>query len=302
MNRKTSGNPIAEGYYADPESRFFEGKYWIYPTWSAPYEEQRHLDAFSSTNLADWDKTERILDGDVISWFTHALWAPSPIDANGKYYLYFSANDIQNDNELGGIGVAVADRPEGPFRDALGKPLIDRFHNGAQPIDPHVFRDDDGTYYLYYGGWRHCNLVKLGADMTSIVPFEDGSVYKEVTPDGYVEGPCMLKRNGVYYFMWAEGDWGGPGYSVGYSMSDTPFGPFKRLSVILKQDENIATSAGHHSFLQVPGKDEWYITYHRRPLGETNIHHRVLCIDRMHFNPDGTIRPVAMTHSGVERI
>lgn len=151
--RKRSGNPVFPGWYADPEARIFQDRYWIYPTYSAPYDEQTFFDAFYSTDLTEWTKVERILTMDDIAWARRALWAPSPIERNGKFYYYFAANDIQSDEELGGIGVAVADRPEGPYRDALGKPLIDRFHFGAQPIDPHVFLDDDRSAYLYYGGW-----------------------------------------------------------------------------------------------------------------------------------------------------
>lgn len=120
--------------------------------------------------------------------------------------------------------MAVADNPAGPFKDVLGKPLIDKIVNGAQPIDQFVFRDDDGTYYMYYGGWGHCNIVKLSPDLLSVVPFDDGTVYKEVTPQDYVEGPFMLKRNGKYYFMWSEGGWGSPDYRVAYAIADSPLG------------------------------------------------------------------------------
>lgn len=297
---KRSGNPLFPGLYADPEARVFAGRYWIYPTYSAPYEEQRHFDAFYSTDLVEWTKVERILTMEDISWAWRALWAPSPIERDGKYYYYFAANDIQSDQDVGGIGVAVSEKPEGPFRDALGKPLINQFHFGAQPIDPHVFMDDDGTAYLYYGGWGHCNVVKLNDDMISFGTFDDGEIYKEVTPENFVEGPCMIKRNNVYYFMWAEGGWGCPDYSVAYAISDSPLGPFERIGKILQQDPKIATSAGHHGMFQIPGTDEWYIVYHRRPLGETDRNHRVVCIDRLIFDEDGTIRPVQMTLEGVE--
>ena len=109
----------------------------------------------------------------------------------------------------------------------------------------------------------------------------------------------MLKRGGKYYFMWSEGGWTGPDYCVAYAISDTPFGPFKRIGKILERDETVARGAGHHSVIQVPGKDEYYIVYHRRPLDETDGNHRVTCIDRLYFNPDGTIRPVKMTFEGV---
>ena len=148
-----SGNPLFEGWYADPEGVVFGDEYWIFPTWSAPYDEQTFLDAFSSKDLVRWTKHPRIVSTNEIRWIRRAMWAPAAIHANGKYYLFFSGNDIQNNDETGGIGVAVADRPEGPYRDALGRPLIDRIVHGAQPIDQFVFRDDDGEYYMYYGGW-----------------------------------------------------------------------------------------------------------------------------------------------------
>ncbi|WP_336772959.1 glycoside hydrolase family 43 protein [Paenibacillus sp. MMO-58] len=298
-NNLTSGNPIFPGWYADPEARIFDGRYWIYPTYSALYEEQLYLDAFHSDDLVNWTKIERVLDKKDFKWAHKAVWAPSPIESNGKYYIYFSANDIQSNDELGGIGVGVADRPEGPFLDAIGKPLIDRFHHGAQPIDPHVFRDEDGQVYLYYGGWGHCNVVRLGQDMISLLPFEDGTIYREVTPKDYVEGPCMIKRNGQYVFMWAEGGWGGPHYRVAYALAESPLGPFERIDTILQQDPEVATGAGHHGYLQIPDTDEYYIVYHRRPLTETAANHRVVCIDKLYFNEDNTIRPVKISFEGV---
>lgn len=292
-------NPIVKGWYADPEGVIFNKTYWVYPTYSAPYEEQTFFDAFSSPDLVHWTKHERILDVKNVKWAKRAVWAPSPVYANGKYYLFFAANDIQNNQEMGGIGVAVADKPSGPFVDALGKPLIDKFQNGAQPIDPHVYIDDNGQAYLYYGGWRHCNVTKLSKDLLSLVPFNDGTTYREITPDQYVEGPCMIKRDGRYYFMWSEGGWTGPNYSVAYAVADSPLGPFKRVGKILQQDKTVATGAGHHSMVRLPNTDTWYIVYHRRPLTETDANHRVTCIDHLYFNTDGTIKPVKITQEGV---
>src|SRR5690606_3969731 len=156
----------------------------------------------------------------------------------------------------GGIGVAVAKKPGGPYKDYLGKPLIDEVINGAQPIDQFVFQDKAGEYYIYYGGWGHCNVGHLTKDFTAFIPFEAGSIFKEVTPKDYVEGPFMFIRNGKYYFMWSEGGWGGPDYRVAYAIADSPMGPFERIGTILQQDTAIATGAGHHSVIQVPGKDE----------------------------------------------
>ena len=296
-----SGNPVFPGWYADPEGIIFGQRYFIYPTYSAPYDKQVFLDAFSSADLVNWTKHPRVLDTASVKWAKRAMWAPSVIENRGKYYLFFGANDIQSDNETGGIGVAVAGRPEGPFKDHLGKPLVGKFHNGAQPIDQFVFKDKDGQYYLIYGGWRHCNIARLNNDFTGFIPFEDGTTFKEITPDGYVEGPFMFIRNGKYYFMWSEGGWTGPDYSVAYAIADSPFGPFKRVAKILQQDPKIATGAGHHSVISIPGKETWYIVYHRRPLAETDGNSRETCIDRMYFDDKGFIRPVIITKEGVEK-
>lgn len=291
-------NPVFEGYYADPEGIVYNNTFWIYPTFSAAYEDQIFFDAFSSKDLKTWTKHPRILDTNEVKWAKRAMWAPSVIEKDGKYYFFFGANDV-HEGEVGGIGVAVSDKPEGPYRDLLGKPLISTIVNGAQPIDQFVFKDKDGTYYMYYGGWKHCNLVKLKPDFTGILPFDDGSYYKEVTPEGYVEGPFMFIRNNKYYFMWSEGGWGGPHYKVAYAIADSPFGPFKRLNTVLEQDPEIATGAGHHSVIQIPHKDKFFMVYHRRPLGKTGANERVTCIDEMKFDKDGYILPVKMTFEGV---
>ncbi len=293
-----SGNPVFNGWYADPGVVIYGGQYWIYPTTSSGYDEQTYLDAFSSTDLVKWTKHDHVLDAAAFSWAQRALWAPSPVFANNLYYIFFSANDIQSDNEVGGIGVGVADNPGGPYVDATGKPLIGKFHNGAQPIDPDVFIDNDGSAYMYYGGWRHCNVVHLSSDLLDIEPLPDGSLYREITPEGYVEGPCMVRRNDKYYFMWSEGDWTGPDYSVAYAMSDSPLGPFTRIGKILQQDTAVATGAGHHSVLNIPETDDWFIVYHCRPKGHTDPNHRIVCIDRMYFNEDGTIKPVEISFEG----
>lgn len=303
QNKKnaTSGNPLFKGWYADPEGIIFGKQYWIYPTFSAPYNKQVFLDAFSSPDLIAWTKHSRILDTAAIKWAKRAMWAPAIVEKSGKYYLFFGANDIQNDNEKGGIGVAVADKPEGPFKDHLGKPLIDKFHNGAQPIDQFVFKDKDGKYYIIYGGWRHCNIARLNDDFTGFIPFEDGTIFKEITPESYVEGPFMFIRNGKYYFMWSEGGWTGPNYSVAYAIANSPFGPFQRVGKILQQDPAIANGAGHHSVIQIPGKDEWYIVYHRRPVTETDGNSRETCIEHMYFDENGFIKPVIITKEGVKK-
>jgi beta-xylosidase len=296
-----SGNPILPGWYADPEARIFEDEYWIYPTWSAPYDQQLFFDAFSSPDLVTWTKHPRVFEAAGTTWVKRAVWAPSIVRKDGIYYLFFGANDIQNDRQTGGMGVVRANRPGGPFEDHLGRPLIGAFHNGAQPIDPFVFQDADGSYYLFYGGWRHCNVAKLNTDFTGFVPFPDGTTFREITPQGYVEGSFMVLREGKYYFMWSEGGWTGPNYAVAYAIGSSPLGPFQRVGRILQQDPAIATGAGHHSVLHAPGSAAWYIVYHRRPLGDTDRNHRVVCIDRLQFDDKGFIVPVRITNEGVAR-
>jgi beta-xylosidase len=296
---QSSGNPIFSGWYADPEAAIFGNTCWVFPTYSAKYKDQVHFDAFSSPDLVHWEKHDNILDTNTIRWAKRAMWAPAIIKKEGKYYFFFAANDIQNDSASGGIGVAVADKPEGPYKDFLGHPLIDKFHNGAQPIDQTVFQDKDGQYYMIYGGWRHCNIARLKSDLTGFVPFSDGSLFREITPQGYVEGPFMFRRNNKYYFMWSEGGWGGPDYSVAYAVADAPTGPFQRIGKVLQQDTSVATGAGHHSVIHIPNTDDYYIVYHRRPLGETDANHREVCIDHMYFAADGSIRPVKITKGGV---
>lgn len=324
FSQKTAGNPVFPGWYADPEAIIFDATYWIFPTYSDDYGKpdlsanisaaqkqlqkntinpqylkQTFLNAFSSTDLTHWKKHSHVLDIQNVAWAAYSIWAPSITRKDGKYYLFFGANDIQSNDQPGGIGVAVADHPEGPYIDHIGKPLVDKFYNHAQPIDQFVFQDADAQYYLVYGGWKHCNIGKLNADFTGFVPFEDGSLFKSITPDNYVEGPYMFIRNGKYYFMWSEGDWGGPDYSVAYAMGDSPFGPFKRIGKVLQQDPAIATGAGHHSVIHVPNSDDYYIVYHRRPLTTTNGNHRETCIDRMYFDNNGFILPVKITKDGV---
>lgn len=295
----SAGNPVFEGWYADPEAVIYDDEYWIFPTRSLPYEQQVAMDAFSSKDLLNWTRHENIIDTAAVSWASRCLWAPASIKHNDKYYLFFAANDV-HPGEVGGIGVAVADRPQGPYRDLLGKPLINDIINGAQPIDQYVFKDVDGTFYMYYGGWSHCNVVRLSDDFTRLVPFADGELYKEVTPENYVEGSVMFMRGGRYYFMWSEGAWTGPDYCVSYAIADNPLGPFKREGKILERDEMVGTGAGHHSVIHIPGTDDYYIVYHRHPIGATDGNNRVTCIERMYFTADGHILPVKLTFGGVE--
>ena len=301
-------NPIIDGWYADPEGVIFGKEYWVYPTYSAKYEKQVFIDAFSSKDLATWTKHPRIIDTASIKWAHMAMWAPAIVKKGKQYFLFFSANDIQSklrngvkDDTLGGIGIAVSKNPGGPFKDYLGKPLINKFYNNAQPIDQYVFKDKDGQYYIIYGGWGRCNIGKLNKDFTGLIPYSDSLLVREITPPGYVEGPTMFIRKGKYYLMWSEGGWTNGTYKVAYGVADNVFGPFERKATILEADSTVATGAGHHSVINIPNTDEWYIVYHRRPIPNLDRDHRVVCIDHLYFDEDGNIKNVKMTFEGVKR-
>ena len=274
--------PVLPGYHADPHIAYLDGRYYIYPTtdgmegWAS-----NSFICCSSKDLKSWQNHGLILRlGVDIEWADRNAWAPAIATKNGKYYFYFSAAQC--------IGVAVADTPYGPFTDPLGKPLVARGQYGGQSIDPMVFIDDDGSAYLYFGQ-GNCNVVKLNDDMISYDP----DAVKKINPPGYNEGSFVLKRNGIYYLMWSEFDTRDPRYSVAYGTSDSPMGPFKKAkeNPILKA-KGLVKGAGHHSVVQVPGKDEWYIAYHRFAIPGGTGYKRETCISPMRFNPDGTIQKV----------
>ena len=152
---------------------------------------------------------------------------------------------------------------------------------------------------MIYGGWRHCNIARLKDDFTGFDAFCGWHTFKEITPKGYVEGPFMFITQWQILFYVVRRRLGRAGLSVAYAIADSPFGPFKRIGKILQQDTAVATGAGHHSIIQLPGTDQWYIVYHRRPLTETAANNRVVCIDEMYFDKDGLIIPVKITKEGV---
>ncbi|MDD4968532.1 MAG: family 43 glycosylhydrolase [Paludibacter sp.] len=303
-------NPVLDGYYADPEILYSEktGKFYIYPTsdgftnWSGNY-----FKCFSSDNLVDWTDQGVILQlGKDVKWATRNAWAPCIIEKkiNGqyKYFYYFTAAQQ--------IGVAVSDNPTGPFID-LGKPLIEKRPEGitrGQVIDQDVFTDPKtGKSYLYWGN-GFMTGAELNEDMTSIKQ-ETLTILK---PDNtFREGTYVFYRKGIYYFMWSEDDTRSENYRVRYATSTSPLGTFtisKDNLVIAKDTESAIFGTGHNSVLQIPGKDEWYIVYHRfnYPKGITQGdaagYNREVCIDKMEFNVDGSIKQVIPTHKGIDPV
>lgn len=288
-------NPVIEGWYADPEARVYNGKVYIYVTRSLPYEEQHNLDVIISDDLMNFEKKESILDMSSYKGASFAIWAPSVVEKNGKYYIVFAANDIHNDGEPGGLYIGASDSPIGPFRNIFedGRPFINKFYNGAQPIDAHFFKDGD-TVWLYYGGWGHLNVARLNETLTDLLPIseETDATIKEITPKDYVEAPCVLKIDGKYHLMYSVGNWTDSSYCVKAAISDNPWGDFRYYANIMKGNE-FAKGPGHNGVFSFKEKD--YTAYHRRPVGDGNCHHRTLCIDELKTE-NGRLVPVVMTN------
>ncbi len=285
---------IAKTYHADPEARIYNGKYYIYATKSRAYSQQKNIDLYVSEDGEKWKEIKDIIDMSTFPYAWQAVWAPSIVEKNGLYYLIFAVNDIQSDDEDGGLEVAVSETPEGPFVNHIGTHLIGRFINGAQPIDAHFFKDDDGKIYLFYGGWGHCNVALMNKEMNGFEPLPDGSMFKEITPEEYCEAPCMFRRDGKYYFMWSAGGWGDDSYRVIYSVMENPWDKPCCPETILSSDYSVAKSPGHNGYIE-DTDGQFYIFYHRRPLDKTIRHCRSLAIDRMNFTKDGKIEKVQMT-------
>ena len=231
-------------------------------------------------------------------WATRAIWAPTVIDKNGKYYYIFASNDIHSEEEKGGLEIAVSDSPVGPFRAIMDRPLINTFVNGAQPIDAHLFKDDDGTVYLLYGGWTHCNIAIMNEEMNGFVPFPDGDIFKEITPPDYVEGPCVFKRNGEYYFMWSAGKWTKGTYHVNAARAKSLLGDFSNYKTILETgDCDFANGPGHNGYFYIPEQDRYLMVYHRHHNGNNDGNARFMCIEDMPLDENGDIMPIKMTDS-----
>ncbi|MBQ6462437.1 MAG: family 43 glycosylhydrolase [Pseudobutyrivibrio sp.] len=316
-----SNNPLLGGQFADPDIDCFNGKYYIYPTtdgfsgWSGY---QFHV--FSSDNLVDWQDEGVILDlkqdADdkvvnekgveiaAVPWSDGSAWAPTIEEKNGKYYFYFCGNDTETNAKA--IGVAYADSPTGPFTVA-DKPLIsiktckDAGISMGQAIDPSVFTDKDGTSYLSFGN-GNAAIVKLNDDMISI----DSSTMANVSGlNGFRESLIITYRDGMYHYTWSCDDTGSENYSVAYGTSDKLGGKVNYRGMLLQKDvDKDILGTGHHSILNVPGTDDWYICYHRfmTPLGQVSGgfgYHREVCLDKLTFDKDGYMEVVHPTNEGI---
>lgn len=248
---------------------------------------------FSTTDMKNWIDHGVVLSLDSLKWASKFAWAPDCEYYNGKYYFYYPT-----DRDY--IGVAGADRPYGPFKDPLGKPLISRKTPGVIAnralIDPCIFVDDDKTPYLLFGQ-NNVNIVKLNDDMIS---FKD-TVRIIQGADHFVEAVWMHKYNGKYYLSYS-----GKG-KILYCIGDNPYGPFEYKGVIL---DKVNSGTNHASIATYKGKS--YLLYHNSDLffknnpkanktGLKKWYRRSICVDYLHYNADGTIQQVIPTKKGAEK-
>ncbi len=306
-------NPIIQTHYTpDPAPMVYKDKVYVYTGDDIPGYDFYYMTkwrVFSSTDMVNWTDHGSPISLESFSWARDRAWAAQCIERNGKFYWYICAQTTQNNMA---IGVAVADSPAGPFKDALGKPLITT--GSWSNIDPTVFIDNDGQAYLYWGNGS-LYYVKLNKDMVSwsgnIVEVPQtvesfGGVRTGRVPDNkdaerpkdvFVEGPWFYKRGGKYYQMFAGMSKGGE--CLSYSMSDSPTGPWKYQGKIMtEQATNSFTN--HGGIIDFKGKS--YLFYHTGLLPGGGSYGRASSIEEFRYNADGTIPLISATREGVQPV
>ncbi len=288
-------NPIIRDQYtADPTARVFGVKVWLYASHDilSPVEPEKKwfsmadYHVFSSENLVDWTDHGVILRQENVPWGKpdgYSMWAPDCVEKNGKYYFVFP--DAPRNGRGFAIGVAVADAPDGPFR-AYEKPIP-----GVWGIDPCVLQASDGKTYLYWSG-----MGLMGAQAKDDLTELAGTPVRldENLPQGFKEGPFIFEREGHFYltYPWVQDKT----ETLAYAMSDNPLGPYEFKGLIMAQSPNECWT-NHHSLVQYQG--EWYLFYHHNDYSPAFDKNRSVRIDKVLFNPDGTILPVTPTFRGV---
>jgi len=290
-------NPIIQtSFTADPAPLVYKGTVYLYTSHDEDDATEFHMlnwKLYTSADMVNWTDHGTVASLATFPWAVQSndAWAPQAIERNGKFYLYVPISVPQWPNRV--IAVAVADSPLGPFKDALGRPLIDK---AVGNIDPTVFIDDDGQAYLYWGNpdlW----YVKLNEDMISY----SGDIVKvDSKPENYQEGPWFYKRNGKYYMVYAshccpEG--------IGYAMSNSPTGPWEYKGMIMEPD---ARSSGNHpGIIDFKGNSYVFGFNYFLNFSLTNVHRerRSVCAAKFTYNPDGTVPTVPWwNREGVSQI
>ncbi len=290
---QSKGNPIiTHEYTADPAAMVKGDTLWLYAghDFAGGQKNYKMKDwlVYSTTDLKNWTEYPVPLKIGDFAWAKSGdAFAAQVIARNGKYYWYVSTN-------WSGIGVAVADRPEGPFKDALGKPLLtnkDCFastHSWAC-IDPAVFIDDDGQAWIFWGN-RECYYAKLKPNMIEI----DGPVKKIDFKDfNFTEAPWIHKYKNKYYLSYASAF----PEKIAYATADQIEGPYEYKGILNEIAGNSNTN--HQAIVEFKGK--WYFIYHNGAIEtEGSSFSRSICIDDLEYHPDGNIKRIVMTTEGVE--
>ncbi len=296
FNAPGAMNPVIPGYFADPTLKKFGDTYYMYATTDGSGAGFGPAQLWQSKDLVNWTLMP-------MNWpDSHWIWAPDVMlnDNDGKYY-YVYCQPCQ-------IHVGVGDTPRGPWRNILGESeavlVPDRFVKNAITLDGQTFVDDDGSVYMYWGTWGiydgfGCGAGKLTPDMKG---FTETRLIPNTEVTDFFEAPFVMKKDGVYYFMYSSGSCHDDTYRVQYAVSDKPLGPYEYKGCILAtNNDGTVHGPGHHSILQEG--DDYYIVYHRHDNPHSNRgFHRQVCIDRLEFSADGTIKPVVPTHEGIGRL
>jgi len=293
-------NPIIRDQFtADPSARVFNGKVYVFPSHDIVAPEGKNLrpdwfcmedyHVFSSENLTDWTDHGVIVSQYDAPWIdstSYSMWAPDCIERNGKYYFFFPASSQEESNRRGSrIGVAIAEKPEGPYI-PQEKPI-----ENVMGIDPNLFIDKDGQAYVY---WSMGNIfaAKLKDNMLELD--SEVKVIEEMPDKGLKEGPYLFERDGIYYMTYPHVE--NKTERLEYAMGDNPMEPFSFAGVIM--DESPAGCwTNHHSIIEY--KDQWYLFYHHNDYSPDFDKNRSIRIDSLFFNENGTIQKVTPTLRGV---
>jgi hypothetical protein len=299
VNHAASQNPIIRDQFtADPSARVFGERVYVYPSHDILATEGKgrvgwfcmeDYHVFSSANLSDWTDHGMIVTQNKVPWVrpdSYSMWAPDCIERNGKYYFYFptAAKDTVAYGRGFTIGVAVADKPEGPFIPE-STPI-----KGVRGIDPNVFIDKDGQAYLY---WSAGNIfgAKLKANMLELD--SEVKILGDLPTKGLKEGPYMFERKGIYYLTYPHVE--NKIERLEYAIGDNPLGPFKITGVIMDESES-GCWTNHHSIIEF--KKQWYLFYHNKDYSPRFDKARSIRLDSLSFNGDGTIKKVIPTLRG----
>jgi hypothetical protein len=289
-------NPLIRNQFsADPTARVFEGKVYVYPSHDIPVPpgskarpnwfcmEDYHV--FSSDNLVDWKDHGVIVSQTGVEWADpagYAMWAPDCVFKNGKYYFYFPAAAKEKGFR---IGVAIADKPYGPFKPEA------KAIDGVRGIDPSVLVDKDGASYIYYSMGK-IFVAKLKDSMLELESAP--KAIDNLPTKGLLEGPFAFERNGIYYLTYPHVE--NKTERLEYATSKSPLGPFQPAGVIMDESAS-GCWTNHHSLVEYKG--QWYLFYHDKDLSPDFDKNRSIRADRLFFNADGTIQKVVPTLRGV---